>query len=78
MTDEQATKAPETQAPAVVDAKKPWQSKTIWITAITALAPLAIPGASQWIASNPELFSGVLGALFAFLRLVSSDKISIS
>lgn len=57
--------------------KKPWQSKTLWISVVVALLPL-VPSVSQLVATNPELVSMCLGALFGVLRLVSKDKIVIS
>lgn len=60
-----------------METKKPWQSKTLWLSAITALAPLACPPLAAWIAVNPDLFSAALGALFGGLRVVSKDKVVI-
>lgn len=64
-----------TPAP-VVEAKKPWQSKTLWIALIMAIAAF-IPPVQVWIAAYPGYFTMVTGALFAALRLVSKGKISI-
>ncbi len=61
-----------------MDSKKPWQSKTLWVAAVTALAPLVYPPAALWLAANPVLFSALLGGGFAALRLVTKDKVSIS
>lgn len=57
--------------------KKSYLSKTLWISAITAVAPLFTPGLSAWISSNPELFSGIVGILFTALRVVTKDKLVI-
>ena len=58
--------------------KKPWQSKTLIIAALTALAPLISPVAAAWIAANPAIFSAGMGVVFGALRIVSKNEISIS
>ncbi|HUX79337.1 MAG TPA: hypothetical protein VMW10_06305 [Alphaproteobacteria bacterium] len=52
------------------------KSKTFWISLLVALSPL-VPGLKEWISSNPESFSGILGAVFASLRLVTNSKVSL-
>ena len=37
--------------------KKAWKSKTLWLSAIAAILPLAWPPASEWIKTNPETYS---------------------
>ena len=71
----------ETQVtPKADEAKKPWQSRTFYVAAVTALVPL-IPGVgpavSAWIAANPELFSAAVGAIFTGLRFITKDKVVI-
>ena len=56
--------------------KKPWLSKTVWISVIVALAPLFPPVAAV-VATNPEMISFAVGAVFAAIRLISSQKISL-
>ncbi len=59
------------------DSKPIWQSKTFWISAVTALVPLVFPPAGVWIAANPQLFSAALGVVFTGLRVVSKDRVTI-
>lgn len=56
--------------------KKAWQSKTLIIGAITAIAPF-IPGVSEWIAANDSMFVSGLGLVFMLLRVVTKDKVVI-
>lgn len=57
--------------------KKPWQSKTMLLGLVTALAPF-IPGVSEWITANNDLFLSITGFIFMVLRLITKDKIVIS
>jgi len=57
-------------------AKKPWESKQLWVSLIVAVAGF-IPPAREWIAGNPEAFSAALGLVFTGLRLVTDSKVSI-
>lgn len=57
--------------------KKPWQSKTMWASAIAALLPLVFPPAAVWVAANPDIYSAALGAIFGGLRMVTDGKIAI-
>ena len=59
------------------DPKKAWQSKTVWLGALTSLIPLAWPQAGEWIAHNPDLFSGVIGVLFTGLRFATRGGVVI-
>lgn len=63
-------------SPGAVGAVKPWQSKTLWLSALVALAPL-VPGVGPIIAANPELVSAALGVVFAGLRFVTSKPIKV-
>jgi hypothetical protein len=60
-----------------MDSKPVWQSKTLWIGLLTAVAPFW-PPAAVWIAANPAIFSAAVGAVFSGLRLVSNQKVTIS
>lgn len=57
--------------------KKPWQSKTLWVSALTVIMPIVAPPAGVWIAANPEAFSALLGVVFAGLRMITHDKVAI-
>lgn len=61
-----------------MDTKKPWESKTLWLGAVTAILPLVFPPAAAWVAANPEIFSAGVSAVFSALRLISKDQITIS
>jgi hypothetical protein len=56
--------------------KKPWLSKTLWVSVIVAIAPL-IPGVSPIIIANTEYIGLAVGAVFGLLRLVSKDQIKM-
>ena len=56
--------------------KKPWESKTLWISLIMALAPLC-PPVQAVIVANPELVAIAVSAVFAGLRLMSSKPIGV-
>lgn len=56
--------------------KKPWQSKTLWLSLITAAAPF-VPAFQKIIVEHYQLLGTVLGVLFAGLRSISKGKISI-
>jgi hypothetical protein len=71
-TVEQATKVTEVLAETV----QPWQSKTLWVSLIMALAPV-IPPLGAVIAANPELAGIAAGVLVAGLRLISSKKVTL-
>lgn len=58
------------------DSKKPWKSKTLWLALISAVAAF-IPSVNAMIVAHPDGYVGIVSALFALLRLVSKDKISI-
>ena len=58
--------------------KRPWESKTLWLAAITAIAPLVAPPLHEWISQNPDIFSSALGLMFMGLRLVTKGSVSVS
>jgi len=57
-------------------AKKPWESKTVWKGIIIALAALS-PVANDFVAKNPQLILIALGGVDVILRLITKDKISL-
>lgn len=63
-------------AEKILETKKPWQSKTVWMNLIVAVAAF-FPTAQEWIASNPEAFAGIITVLNMGLRLASKDKVSL-
>lgn len=57
--------------------KKPWESKTLWVSLISAVAAF-FPPVQEWITAHAEVFAMGLSGLFAALRLMSGGKIVIS
>jgi len=55
---------------------KPWQSKTMWMSAIVAGAGFCPPLAAL-MAANPAVTSMAIGGIFSLLRVVSKGKIAI-
>jgi hypothetical protein len=55
--------------------KKPWLSKTLWVSAIIAVAPF-IPVVGLVVTANPQAVSIVVGLIFAALRLSTDTGIS--
>ena len=51
----------------------PWESKTLWVSLIVAVAPL-FPPAQAFIIANPTAVAGAVGAVFAALRLWTGRK----
>lgn len=58
-----------------VNSKKPWQSKTVWTNLFLSAAPF-IPGASDWVTSNPTTFGLVITVLNLALRGATGEPIS--
>lgn len=63
--------------PIEVGPKKPWQSKTLWMNLIGAIAALFIPSVADFIASNPEVVALIWSGINFVLRLVTKDQIQI-
>lgn len=59
-----------------METKKPWESKTVWVGILMALAPL-IPGASDFMSQNPELVNSLVVTIFMVLRAVSGGRIAL-
>lgn len=57
--------------------KQPWTSKTLWVAAITSIAPLVAPPFAEWIQGNPDTFASSMGLVFLGLRLVTGGKVSV-
>jgi hypothetical protein len=75
MTDTPVTTTePVVPTPAPVEAKKPWESKTLITGVITAILPF-IPVVGPWIQANPEIYAVILSSLFAALRVATKDKL---
>lgn len=55
---------------------QPWKSKTLWVSAIMAVAPLFPPVAAV-VAAQPEAVSTAVGVIFFILRLVTDTKVSM-
>lgn len=59
-------------------ATKPFYlSRTLWVN-VLSVAALLIPSVAAYSASHPTLAVDVLGAINVVLRLLTSDKLSIS
>lgn len=66
--------------------KKPWQSKTMWVSFVTTVLPTvitvvnpALGGAvGAWIGANHQLVLAGLGAIFGALRYVSHGKVVVA
>jgi hypothetical protein len=63
--------------PTAKTSKPVWQSKTFWVAAITALAPL-YPPVAAFVATNPTLVTVGLGVVFGVLRTVTKGAVTIS
>jgi hypothetical protein len=59
-----------------MESKKPWESKTNWVAFIMAIASF-FPQFQAVVVANPETFTLAMSAVFAFLRLITKQKISI-
>lgn len=53
------------------------KSKTLWVSLIVALAPL-FPQVRDLVAKNPEAVASVVGAIFAVLRISTSQPLTLS
>jgi len=60
-----------------MDTKKPWQSKTIILNTVLALAAMFYPPVATYISTHPEVVAGVFAVLNIILRFVSKDKIGL-
>lgn len=59
-----------------MDGKKPWQSKTVWLNLIAAIAAFTPVGA-EWVQTHEQAFMIGFSALNIVLRFISKDKISV-
>lgn len=61
-----------------MDNTKPaWQSKTLWVNAIVAVAALVFPPAQAYIAAHPDMVLTVFAVLNMVLRVVTKGKVEI-
>ena len=56
--------------------KKPWLSKTLWVSLIFAIAPF-VPPISAFIAAYPSAVGVAVSGVFAALRFMTKDKIGV-
>lgn len=54
--------------------KPSYLSKTLWVNLLLALAPF-IPGASDFVAANPDIAMSIVAGVNLILRLITKDKI---
>lgn len=59
-----------------METKKPWQSKTLLVGLLAAIAPF-FPVVDVWIHENAALYASLLSGVFMVLRLVTKGKVSI-
>lgn len=57
-------------------AKRPWQSKTMWVSLISTVLPVFFPPAALWVAANPALYATAMGLVFSGLRLISNGNVT--
>lgn len=58
-------------------AKAPWQSKTLIVNLIMALAALFFPGVGEYVKAHPELVMSVFAGLNIALRFLTKGAIQI-
>lgn len=61
---------------AMVETKKAWQSRTLWIGLVAAIVPF-FPPAAAVIAANPEVTGLALSGIFSALRMITKDRVVI-
>jgi hypothetical protein len=76
MADEQQPSPTPQPVPAPAP-KAPWQSKTVWLAIILAVAAL-FPQVDALIKAYPDYFATITAALFTAMRMISHGKIEIS
>lgn len=54
--------------------KSIWLSKTVWMSILTAAAPL-YPPVGAFVSANPAVTSFIVGAVFTGLRFVTDTKV---
>lgn len=59
-----------------MEPKSPFLSKTLWTALLVACAAF-IPVVSEFIKSQPEMFTLIVSGIFGALRLITKGKISI-
>jgi len=62
----------------IMENKKPWESKTVILNLILAIAAIVFPPAVKLIQDNPELVAIAFTGLNIVLRLITKKPISIS
>ena len=62
--------------PTPVSVTQPWKSKTLWASAIVAIAPF-LPVVGPVILANQGWVMPFLGAVFTALRLTTNDSIGL-
>lgn len=54
-----------------------WASKTVWVNGVFAIIA-SLPPISDWISSNPELTTSILGIANIGLRMITKQEITLS
>ena len=52
------------------------KSKTMWASVAAILLPALSDGVQQWVAAHPGTAGAVVGATFAFLRMVTTSSLA--
>lgn len=60
----------------VPDSKKPWESKTVWVGAIMAVAAF-VPPVQAVIVANPALAGSLAGGIMMLLRRFSDRPMRV-
>lgn len=53
------------------------KSKTLWVSLIVAIAPL-FPVVQDIVSKNPEAVAGIVGAVFAILRITTTQPVTFT
>jgi hypothetical protein len=57
-----------------MESKKIWQSKTVWVSILVAIAPL-YPPLGAFVTESPAIASFIVSTIFGALRLVTNKPI---
>jgi hypothetical protein len=58
-------------------AKKPWESKTVWINWIIASVAIGSPTVSAWIAAHPDYSMMAMAGINTLLRRITKGRVEL-